>query len=146
MGMARITLNNDYGFPLNRGVLTSRPAGMADDQYLIHALKEGYALLAAETAPASPNAFRKTPRKTDSVKPDSVKPDSVTPAQKLEDTLAAKSTNSYVRARQCILTQMSSIQRNTIEKMELGKIPKNKTYDEFIRAVTKLGDKLSESN
>ena len=144
MRMARTSLNNNYGFPLDRGVITPRPKGLSDDNYLIVALREGYALLAAEAKAASPNASgKKTPTPTTS----SVKPtpdsNSVTPAQKLEDTLAMKSTNPYVRAKHSILTKMLPGQRSVIEKMEAGTLDKDARYDMFLREITALGDKIS---
>jgi hypothetical protein len=133
--MAKTSLSNNYGFPLDRGVITPRPAGLTEKQYLIHALKEGYKLLTEDAKPAPPNAFgNKVATKVDSVKPE---------PSKVQDTLAMKSTNPYVRARQTILTQMTTAQRNTIERMERGELEKDNRYDIFIREVTALGDKLS---
>jgi hypothetical protein len=139
--MAKTSLSNNYGFPLDRGKITPRPAGLSDDKYLLHALKEGYALLAAEAKAAPSNAFGKTPPKTNPETPP--KADSVTPAQKLEDTLAAKSDNPYIRARAAVLTQMLPGQRSVIEKMIAGTLTKDARYDIFIREVTALGDKIS---
>jgi len=136
MRMAKISLSNNYGLPLDRGVITPRPKGLSDDQYLIHALKEGYALLAAESKPST------TTHTTSSVKT-APKTDSVKPAQKLEDTLAAKSDNPYIRARSAVLTQMLPGARSVIEKMEAGTLTKDARYDMFLKEVTALGDKLS---
>ena len=128
--MARISLNNNYGFPIDRGPFTPRPAELTEEQYLIHALKEGYALLAAETKEKTPN---------------SVKSNSVTPSQKLEDALAQKSDNPYVRARNTVLTRMLPSDRSVIEQMESGALTKDARYDTFVKAVAALGDKISDT-
>jgi len=121
---------------MDRGVLTPRPAGLTEEQYLIHALKEGYALLAAEAKPAPPNAFgaKPVPPKLDSVTPD---------ASKLQDALALKSTNPYIRARATVLSKMLPSARSVIEKMEAGTLTKDARYDKFVEEVSELGDKIS---
>ena len=127
--MAKTSLNHNYGFPLDRGVITPRPDGLNEEQYLLHALREGYALLAAAEKKTAP-----TPKP------------SVTQAQKLDDALAAKSTNPYTRARHTVLTQMTPSQRNIIERMERGELEKDKRYDLFCDQIATLGDKISNTN
>jgi hypothetical protein len=135
--MAKTSLNNDYGFPLDRGILTPRPAGLTEEQYLIHALKEGYKLLAAENDDHNPpNDSVKKP-KTDSVKEQT---------SKLQDSLALKSTNPYIKAQAQVLIKMLPSYRKEIESMIRGDIPKDKRYDKFLQEVTELGDKLSGLN
>lgn len=118
----------------SRQNLKPRPKGLSDDQYLIIALREGYALLAAEAkveAKAGP-----------SVKSDSVIP---TPSP-VQDALAKKSNNPYVKAKIQLLDKMLPLQRKTIERMDSGEIPKDARYDMFITQIAALGDKLSSLN
>ena len=78
-----------------------------------------------------------------SSKPNSVKSD---PKTAMEDSLAAKSNNPYVRARGEILGKMTPKARSVIEEMEKGTIKKDARYDKFCLQVSELGDKLSSSN
>ncbi len=65
------------------------------------------------------------------------------PSKDLEQALAAKDSNPYVRARAQILKEMPFARRERIQEMErTGKI-ENDTYQEFVRLVRKLGDSLS---
>jgi DNA-nicking Smr family endonuclease len=109
-----------------------------EEQYLLYALKEGYALLAAEAKKVVPTHPERAP--TNSVTPPPI------PAAKLQDALAATSKNPYVRARQTILTQMTTAQRNIIERMERGELEKDKRYDLFCDQISTLGDKMSGLN
>lgn len=118
----------------SRQNLKPRPKGLSDDQYLIIALREGYALLAAE-AKAETKA-------TPAVKSDSVIP---TPSP-VQDALAKKSNNPYVKAKIQLLDKMLPLQRKTIERMDSGEIPKDARYDMFITQIAALGDKLSSLN
>jgi hypothetical protein len=137
--MARTCLNNNYGFPLDRGVITPRPAGLTEEQYLIHALKEGYKLLEADAKPPHPNAFGQPPNPKASAKSDSVKPE----PSKVQDALALKSKNPYERAQAMLLSQMLPAARSVMDKMIAGTLTRDVRYDTFIREVTALGDKLS---
>lgn len=61
----------------------------------------------------------------------------------LETKLGSTSKNPYLRARCEILMKYTEEKRKQIELMEKGEKPKNCRYDEFIKDVTKLGDKMS---
>lgn len=134
MSMAKTSLNNNYGFPLDRGVIVPRPAGLTEEQYLIVALKEGHELLAKEAKPASKAAGKGATAKSDSVTPE---------PSKVQDALAQKSDNPYIRARATLLTRMSPSERSVIEKMIDGTLTKDARYDTFVKAVAELGDKIS---
>lgn len=140
MRMAKTSFNHNYGLPLDRGTITPRPVGLTEEQYLIYALKEGYALLEAESKPAHPKTFGEKPPKP------SVKPATNPEASKVQDALAKMSDNPYVRARQTILTKMSATDRSAIEKMENGTLTKDHRWVIFCREVAELGDKLSSKN
>ena len=116
----------------SRQNLKPRPPGLSDDKYLIVALKEGYALLEAE---AKAEASVAKP----SVKSSSVIP----PPSKVQDALGKMSENPYVRAKIKVLSDMTPLQRNTMERMEAGEIPKDKRYELFCNQISVLGDKLS---
>ena len=103
------------------------------ERQIIEACKEGNALLEAEG---------KLPIGKPSP-PSSVTPD---PKTAVQDNLAAKSTNPYVRARGEILGKMTPKARSVIEEMEKGTIKKDARYDKFCLQVSELGDKLSSSN
>lgn len=106
------------------------PESWSIERQIVEACKEGNALLEAESkSPKAP--------------PVSVKPD---PQTAVEDNLAAKSTNPYVRARGEILGKMSIKARSVIEAMEKGTMPKDARYDKFCLQVSELGDKLSSTN
>jgi hypothetical protein len=90
------------------------------------ALKEGFALLEAE-------------EKTKI----SVKPNAPHPSQDLEDALANKSDNPYVKARAQVLKSMTPEQRSIIEKMDHGILEKDRRYDDFVKRVRIKGDQLS---
>ena len=113
----------------SRQNLKPRPPGLSDDKYLIVALKEGYALLEAEA-----KALEKPSGKSSSVIP---------PPSKVQDALGKMSENPYVRAKIKVLSDMTPHQRNTIERMEAGEIPKDKRYELFCNQISVLGDKLS---
>ncbi len=67
-----------------------------------------------------------------------------TEAKKLETKLGSSSPNPYIRARCEIISKMPESRRLAIEQMEKGEKPKNHVYDDFVKEVTKLGDKLSD--
>ena len=127
---------------MDRGNIVPRPNGLSDEQYLLVALKEGYALLAASEKPALPNVLGKVPPVLKPSKTDSVTPE----PSKVQDALAQKSTNPYIRARATLLTQMLPSARSVIEKMEAGTLTKDARYDTFVKAVAELGDKISNTN
>src|ERR1035437_8734428 len=108
----------------SRQNMKPRPKGLTDDQYFLVALREGYALLEAEAK---------------------AKPSVIPPSSKVQDALAQKSDNPYIRARNTILTRMLPSQRSTIEKMEAGTLTKDARYDTFIKQVSELGDKISNA-
>lgn len=65
------------------------------------------------------------------------------PSKNLEQALASKDTNPYVRARAQVLKGYTEEKRNRILEMETtGKI-ENGIYQDFVRSVRKLGDQLS---
>lgn len=66
--------------------------------------------------------------------------------QRLQDTLAANTTNPYVRARLKILNDLSDERRNRIEEMEKNGKTDNPTYEQFAKMVVKLGDQFSEKS
>ena len=103
-----------------------RPPGLTDTQYVLIALKEGYALLEADE------------KKKHSVKSPAV--------SKVQDALGKMSNNPYVRARTQLLEKMLPGARAVIEKMEAGTLTKDPRYDMFCREVASLGDKLSSQN
>lgn len=100
------------------------------DQYLTIALKEGNALLKAETK----------------TKPAPKASTTATPSPVLEDALAKMSDNAYVRARVEVLKKMTPETRAIIEKMERGELPKDLRWDTFCKAITIKGDQLSGLN
>ena len=121
----------------SRQNMKPRPSGLTDEQYLIVALKEGYALLEAES---------KTPPKCSVKKPldPALKP--VNLNSKVQDALAKTSTNPYVKARIEIMEKLTAKARAAVEGMEDGSIPKDKNYQRFIEQVMDLGDKYSGLN
>ena len=121
----------------SRQNMKPRPSGLTDEQYLLVALKEGYALLEAES---------KLPPKCSVKKPldPALKP--VNLNSKVQDALAKTSTNPYVKARIETLEKLTPASRAIIEKMELGELPKDKTYDKFVKTVMDRGDHLSGLN
>jgi hypothetical protein len=65
------------------------------------------------------------------------------PSANLEQALASKDTNPYVRARAQVLKDYPEEKRKRILEMEsTGKI-ENGIYQDFVRTVRKLGDQLS---
>ena len=71
-------------------------------------------------------------------------PSKPVPAKVLEDKLGSNDENVYVRARIKILSDLPSKVRTEIEQMEkTGKI-NNPVYKKFVRAISILGDKLSQ--
>ena len=64
-------------------------------------------------------------------------------SRKLESELGTTSSNPYIRARMEILRKMSKDRLRVIEKMEDGSLPKDRRYDEFVKEVAKLGDKMT---
>ena len=67
----------------------------------------------------------------------------ISETKKLESSLGLTSPNPYVRARMEILSKMSNDKRKVIEEMENGTKPKDHRYDEFVRLVAQLGDKMT---
>lgn len=67
-------------------------------------------------------------------------------SKRLSSALAAGDKNAYVRARAQVLAKMTDAQHKQIEEMEAKKDTQNRIYAEFIKEVSKLGDKLSEKN
>lgn len=55
-----------------------------------------------------------------------------------------KSKNPYLQAREKIISQMSKSDQMMIEKMENGKMEKNRWYDDFVKKIVKLGDEISD--
>ncbi len=109
------------------------PEDWSIERQIIEACREGNLLLESEIVKAGP------PKSSQS---GSVKPD---PKTAVQDNLAAKSDNPYIKARAKVLGDMTPSKRAQIEKMESdGKI-ENPTYKAFISAVTALGDKISST-
>ena len=80
-------------------------------------LKEGHALLNAESSPAKEG--------------------------KAPEPAPGAPTNPYVRAREKVLSDLPKSRREKILAMESNNDISNKTYNEFIKHVTELGDKYS---
>ena len=99
------------------------------EEYFAIAIKEGYALLAAE---------EKNPVKN----PSTLKSDSV----KLDNKLGEMSKNAYVRAREEVLKKMKPETRAIIEKMERNEMERDSRWDTFCKAVTIKGDQISNGN
>lgn len=123
----------------SRHNMKPRPSGLTDEQYLLIALKEGYALLEAES---------KLPPKCSVKKPldPALKPCTIPSPSKVQDSLAKTSTNPYVRSRAEIMEKLTAKARAAVEGMEDGSIPKDKNYQMFIDQVMALGDKYSGLN
>jgi hypothetical protein len=51
--------------------------------------------------------------------------------------------NPYARAKAEVFKKLPPKAKETIEKMEAGKIPKDKRYDIFVKEIITLGDKYS---
>jgi len=98
------------------------------EELTAQAIKEGFAMLAAEDKKASKH---------------SVKP---TSPNILENALGEMSTNPYIRARIEVLKKMTPAARSEIEKMEAGTLDKDHRYDTFVSIVSALGDELSNQN
>lgn len=139
--MAKTDTNNTFGdfskkIKLSKDRQNLKPVNpkLSFDQYLSHALQEGYAILEAEGS--------------GSVKPkDSVKPSATAPKSdsvKLENKLGEISKNAYVRARTVVLNKLKPEVKAIIEKMEKEELPKDTRWDTFCKAITKLGDDFSE--
>ena len=54
-----------------------------------------------------------------------------------------KSTNPYVMARMQVLKELPAWKRHEIEDMEKNKNTRNQHYQDFVKSVAQLGDKLS---
>lgn len=139
--MAKSDPNNTFGdfskIKLSPDRLNLKPVdpNLTFEQYLTIAIKEGYALLAAEATSSV--------KKPNSVKaPQSPKSDSV----KLENKLGEMSKNAYVRAREEVLKKMKPETRAIIEKMERNEMERDSRWDTFCKAVTIKGDQISNSN
>ena len=122
----------------SRQNIKPRPKGLSDEQYLVVALKEGYALLEADSK-VPPKCSVKQP-----IDPN-LKPCIPSPS-KVQDALGKTSTNPYIRARSEIMGKLSLKARAAVEGMETGTIPKDKNYQMFIDQVMALGDKYSGLN
>jgi hypothetical protein len=97
------------------------------DQLIIALCAEGMMLLdAEEKAKAAP----------------AMKPS--TESKRLSSTLASGDKNPYIRARAQVLAKMDDAHHKQIEDMEAKGDTQNRIYAEFIKEVSKLGDKLSE--
>lgn len=112
------------------GQLVPSPS-LPPEALMSHLAKEGHILLATE-AKAAP--LKPSPQKDES--------------KRLSNTLASTSKNPYIRARAQILSGWANNPRTAwrakeIESMEAGRIPKDRHYDEFVKEVAELGDKLS---
>ena len=65
--------------------------------------------------------------------------------QILEIKLGSMSPNPFVRARVQVLNKMDDFHRHEIEKIERGELPKSRFYDDFVKEVAALGDRLSNN-
>ncbi len=92
-------------------------------------LREGHAMLEKEGTPV-PITIVVTKPVEDSPK-------------KLEDTLAAKSTNPYIRARVEILKKYPLWKKHEMESYERNGKTDNRHYEQFVREVRELGDSFS---
>jgi hypothetical protein len=116
---------------------TPYPNSWSIERQLIEAVREGNLLLEAEAKEGKPA-------------PSSVKPDAKTA---VEDALASKSDNPYVRARAQILSKLDPHIRSLIEHFETlsselrakQSFNQRTRYDTFCKQVTELGDKLSNN-
>jgi hypothetical protein len=63
--------------------------------------------------------------------------------KKLESKLSQTSTNVYIRARGEVLASLPDWKRKEIERMESEHNLDNEYYNDFVRKVAALGDKLS---
>lgn len=68
----------------------------------------------------------------------------VTETRRLETKLGSTSSNPYIRARCDIMSKWATDKLKLFEEMENSTRPKDHRYDDFVREVAKLGDKLSE--
>ena len=107
----------------SRKNLKPDPPHWTFEEQLAHAVADGFKLLEAEE--------KAGPAK------------SVKSSAALEDALGKMSDNPYVKARAEILKKMKPEQRIVIEKMEQNKIERDRRYDEFCKAVSRLGDSFS---
>ena len=96
------------------------------EQYLVIAVREGNALLAAEQKINSKNSVK-------------------TPSSAKSENMLDKA-NVYTKARVEILAKMASDARGIIEKMECGELKKDSRWDTFCKAVMIRGDQLSSIN
>lgn len=53
-------------------------------------------------------------------------------------------SNPYLRAKNEILSKRDDAYKKLIAKMENGELPKNRIYDDLVKEIVKLGDKLSD--
>ncbi len=67
----------------------------------------------------------------------------VSETKRLETKLGSTSNNPYIRARCDIMSKWTSEKLKLFEEMEKGIRPKDHRYDDFVREVAKLGDKMS---
>jgi len=67
-----------------------------------------------------------------------------TPSKDLEQALASKDSNPYVRARAQVLKDLPEEKRNRLLEMERTGKMENGIYQEFVRMVRKLGDTFSK--
>ena len=66
--------------------------------------------------------------------------------KELEDTLAASSKNPYIRARLEVIGKLSPDARKRLEQIESSKdvnARNTRAYNDFIKIISNLGDKLS---
>ena len=69
----------------------------------------------------------------------------LTTKSKKSDTEVLNTKNPYVKARNQILSDIDSMKRTRLLKMEETNNIDNKEYNEFIRMIRILGDKFSEN-
>jgi cytochrome c-type biogenesis protein CcmH/NrfG len=102
------------------------------EKLIQHLAAEGAKLLAAEEKTKPAKVVGKIqPKKTDEVK--------------LTETLGLTSKNPYIRARIMVLQKYPAWRRSEIGTMEQNGDINNKFYEEFVREVAALGDKLSST-
>jgi hypothetical protein len=102
------------------------------EKLIQHLADEGANLLASEEKTKTTKTGGKSqPKKTDEVK--------------LTEALGLTSKNPYIRARIMVLQKYPAWRRAEIGTMEQNGNLNNKFYEEFVRAVAELGDKLSST-
>ena len=108
-------------------------------------IAEGNKLLAAE---ATANSLKKVNNAFSSKSKEKSKP--IDDSKKLNTALAKTSENPYVKAHALVLEKLLKNPKTAwlakvIEQIEKKEIPPNRQYNEFVKEVEILGDKLSEN-